>query len=230
MIHAFVDFLRSLTDQDRLAHLLNTFLSGWLGYAMLFGVVYSETGLLAGFFFPGDSLLFTVGAVAGAGETGAAHLNIVLVNLVLMAAALMGDSTGYLLGRRTGTRIFSRPDSRFFKQDYVVRTKKFYERHGGRTIVYARFIPIVRTFAAFMAGVMEMPYLRFLPYSVCGGAGWVFLMTMLGYELGSIPFVKRNFDYAILAVIVLSLLPAFIETGKAWLGRSARPAGEPGGE
>jgi membrane-associated protein len=229
MVHAFVDFLRSLTDQDRLAHLLNTFLSGWLGYAMLFGIVYSETGLLAGFFFPGDSLLFTVGAVAGAGETGAAHLNIVLVNLVLMSAALMGDSTGFLLGRRTGARIFSRPDSRFFKQDHVIRTRKFYERHGGRTIVYARFIPIVRTFAAFMAGVMEMPYLRFLPYSVCGGIGWVFLMTMLGYELGSIPLVKRNFDYAILAVILLSLLPAFIETGRAWLGRSAAP-GEPGGE
>ncbi len=229
MIHAFAGFLRSLTDPQRLAQLLNTFLSGWLGYAMLFGVVYSETGLLAGFFFPGDSLLFTVGAVAGAGDKGAAHLNIVVVNLVLMAAAMLGDSTGFLLGRKTGVRIFSRPDSRLFKREHVIRTKKFYERYGGRTIVYARFIPIVRTFAAFVAGVMEMPYLRFLPYSVCGGMGWVFLMTTLGYQLGSIPFVRRNFDYAILAIIFLSLLPAFIETGKAWMGRSA-PAGEPSGE
>lgn len=230
MIHAFFGFLRSLTDPVRLAQLLNTFLSGWLGYAMLFGIVYSETGLLAGFFFPGDSLLFTVGAVAGAGEAGAAHLNIVVVNLVLMSAAMLGDSTGFLLGRKTGMRIFSRPDSRLFKREYVARTKKFYERYGGKTIIYARFIPIVRTFAAFVAGVMEMPYLRFLPYSVCGGIGWVFLMTTLGYQLGSIPFVRRNFDYAILTVIVVSLMPAFIETAKAWLGRSADKADQPGRE
>jgi membrane-associated protein len=230
MIHSFVDFLRSLTDQDRLAHLLNTFLSGWLGYAMLFGIVYSETGLLAGFFFPGDSLLFTVGAVAGAWETGAAHLNIVIVNLVLMSAALMGDSTGFFLGRRTGVRIFSRPDSRLFKREHVLRTKKFYERHGGRTIVYARFIPIVRTFAAFMAGVMEMPYLRFLPYSVCGGIGWVFTMTMLGYELGSIPIVRRNFDYVILGIVLLSLMPAIVEFAKARWSRSVDVSDHPGGE
>ena len=140
------------------------------GYAALFGIVFSETGLLVGFFLPGDSLLFTVGVVAGAGS-----LNIVLVNVTLMAAAMLGDSTGFLLGRHTGPRIFSRPDSRLFKQEYVTRTKKFYERYGGKTIVMARFIPIVRTFAAFVAGVGQMPYLRFLPYSVCGGIGWVFL-------------------------------------------------------
>ena len=230
MLHAIADFIRSLTDPQRLAQLLNTFLSGWLGYAMLAGIVYSETGLLVGFFFPGDSLLFTVGAVAGAGEAGAAHLNIVLVNVVLMSAALLGDSTGYLLGRKTGVRIFNRPDSRLFKREYVIRTRKFYERHGGKTIVYARFIPIVRTFAAFVAGVMEMPYLHFLPYSVCGGVGWVFTMTMLGYELGSIPFVRRNFDYAILTVIFVSLLPTFIEVVKARGGRSPHKSGQPGSE
>jgi len=212
MIHAFAAFLRSLTDPARLATLLSTFLSGWLGYAMLFGIVYSETGLLAGFFFPGDSLLFTVGAVAGAGEKGAAHLNIFVVNAVLMSAALLGDSTGFFLGRKTGARIFSRPDSRLFKQEHVTRTKKFYERHGGKTIIYARFIPIIRTFAAFVAGVMEMPYRKFIPYSVCGGMGWVALMTTLGYQLGSIPLVRRNFDYAILTVIVLSLMPPVIES------------------
>ena len=230
MIHALLGFLRSLTDPARLAQLLNTFLSGWLGYAMLFGVVYSETGLLAGFFFPGDSLLFTVGAVAGAGQASAAHLNIVVVNVVLMAAALLGDSTGFLLGRKTGARIFSRPNSRLFKREYVLRTKEFYERYGGKTIVYARFIPIVRTFSAFVAGVMEMPYLRFLPYSVCGGIGWVFLMTTLGYELGKNDFIRRNFDYAILTIIVVSLLPALIESAKVWMGRSARQADQPGGE
>jgi len=210
MLHSFVDFIRSLTDPERLIHLLSTLLSGWLGYAALFGVVYSETGLLVGFFFPGDSLLFTVGVVAGAGQ-----LKIAWVIVVLASAALLGDSTGFFLGRRTGERIFSRPDSPLFKRDYVIRTRKFYERHGGKTIVYARFVPIVRTFAAFMAGVMEMPYLRFLPYSVCGGIGWVFLMTMLGYELGGVPFVRHNFDKVILAIIVVSLLPAMIEFVKA---------------
>jgi membrane-associated protein len=206
MLHSFVDFVRSLTDPERLIRLLSTLLSGWLGYAALFGVVYSETGLLVGFFFPGDSLLFTVGVVAGAGQ-----LKIALVIVVLSSAALLGDSTGFFLGRRTGESIFSRPDSRLFKRDYVIRTKKFYERYGGKTIVYARFIPIVRTFAAFMAGVMQMPYLRFLPYSVCGGIGWVFLMTMLGYKLGSVPFVRHNFDKVILAIIVASLMPPVIE-------------------
>ena len=206
MLHSIVDFIRSLTDPERLIHLLSTLLSGWLGYAVLFGVVYSETGLLVGFFFPGDSLLFTVGVVAGAGQ-----LHIALVIVVLASAALLGDSTGFFLGRKTGVRIFSRPDSRLFKRDYVIRTRKFYERYGGKTIVYARFVPIVRTFAAFVAGVMGMPYLRFLPYSVCGGIGWVFLMTMLGYELGSVPFVRHNFDKVILTIIMVSLLPTFLE-------------------
>jgi membrane-associated protein len=210
MLHSFLDFIRSLTDPERLIHLLSTLLSGWLGYAALFGVVYSETGLLVGFFFPGDSLLFTVGMVAGAGQ-----LKIALVIVILSSAALLGDSTGFFLGRRTGARIFSRPDSRLFKRDHVIRTKKFYQRYGGKTIVYARFVPIVRTFAAFMAGVMEMPYLRFLPYSVCGGIGWVFLMTMLGYKLGGVPFVRHNFDKVIIAIIVASLLPTFIEVLRA---------------
>jgi membrane-associated protein len=210
MLHSFLDFLHSLTDPEKLTQLLGTMLSGVVGYAALFGIVFAETGLLVGFFFPGDSLLFTVGAVAGAG-----HLDIVKVNVVLMAAALLGDSTGYFLGRRTGPRIFSRPDSRLFKQEYVTRTRKFYERYGGRTIVYARFIPIVRTFAAFIAGVMGMPYRRFIPYSVCGGIGWVFLMTMLGYELGSVPVIRRNFDKAILAIILISLLPAILEFVKS---------------
>jgi membrane-associated protein len=205
MIHAILDFLRSLTNPDRLIHLLATLLSGWLGYAVLFGVVFSETGLLVGFFLPGDSLLFTVGVVAGAGQ-----LNIVLVNLVLMLAAMLGDSTGYLLGRQTGPRIFSRPDSRFFKQEYITRTKAFYERYGGKTIMFARFLPIIRTFAAFVAGVGQMPYLRFLPFSVCGGVGWVFLMTMLGYVLGKKPFVHDHFDAVILAIIFISLLPTVI--------------------
>src|SRR5579863_6740543 len=114
MVHVLLDFLRALTDPERLIQLLSGFMAGWVGYALLFAIVFSETGLLVGFFLPGDSLLFTVGVVAGAGD-----LNIVIVNLVLMSAAMIGDSTGYLLGRSTGPRIFNRPDSRLFKRDYV---------------------------------------------------------------------------------------------------------------
>jgi membrane-associated protein len=209
MIHAILDFLRSLTNPDRLIHLLATLLSGWLGYAVLFGIVFSETGLLVGFFLPGDSLLFTVGVVAGAGQ-----LNIVKVNAALMMAAMLGDSTGYLLGRQTGSRIFGRPDSRFFKQEYIARTKAFYQRYGGKTIIFARFVPIIRTFAAFVAGVGQMPYLRFLPFSVCGGVGWVFVMTMLGYVLGNVQFVHNHFDAVILAIIFISLLPTVMTAVK----------------
>ena len=210
MLHSLIEFLRTLTNPERLIELLRTILSGWLGYAALFGIVFSETGLLLGFFLPGDSLMFTVGVVAGTGA-----LDIVLINVVLCAAAILGDSTGYFLGRKTGPRIFSRPDSRLFKQEYITRTKLFYEKYGGKTIIMARFLPIVRTFAAFVAGVGQMPYLKFLPYSVCGGILWIVSLTTLGYEVGGIPFVRRNFDKVIVAIILVSLLPSAVEVLKA---------------
>ena len=213
MFHAILDFLRTLTDPERLIQLLSGILAGWPGYALLFAIVFSETGLLVGFFLPGDSLLFTVGVVAGAGD-----LKIVIVNLVLMAAAMIGDTTGYWLGRMTGPRIFDRPNSRLFKRQHLERTQRFYEKHGGKTIIYARFVPIIRTFAAFVAGVAQMPYLRFLPFSICGAIGWVFFMTMLGYKLGQVPFVRQNFDKVVLLIIVISLLPAISEVIKARRG------------
>ena len=216
MIQSLLEFLRSLQDPDKLIHLLSTILTGWYGYAALFAIVFSETGLLVGFFLPGDSLLFTVGVVCGAGQ-----LNLLLVNVVLMLAAMLGDSTGYFLGRQTGPRIFSRKDSRLFKQEYVTRTHAFYERYGGKTIVFARFVPIVRTFAAFIAGVGKMPYLKFLPFSICGGVGWIFCMTMLGYQLGKVQLVRRNFDKAVLLIIFLSLLPTLIEFMRARRGARA---------
>jgi membrane-associated protein len=219
MIHSLIDFLRSLTDPERLIHLLSTLLSGWYGYAALAGLVFSETGLLVGLVIPGDSLLFTVGVVAGAGQ-----LNIIAVNAVLMAAAIAGDSTGYLLGRHTGPRIFSRPDSRLFKQEYVTRTRAFYERYGGKTIMFARFVPIVRTFAAFLAGVGQMPYLKFLPFSLCGGIGSVFMLTVLGFELGSVPLVRRYFDIVILLIVFISLLPTFIEVARGLRAHKAKAA------
>lgn len=210
MIHTFLDLLRSLTTPDGLRQLVSQVFSGWLGYAALCAIVFSETGLLVGFFLPGDSLLFTVGVVAGDGA-----LNIALVIPLLALSAMTGDSTGYFLGRRTGRAIYNRPDSRLFKREHLLRTKAFYERYGGKTILYARFVPIVRTFTAFVAGVAEMPYKRFLPFSIGGGFGWVTLCTMLGYGLGSLPFVRQNFDKVILAIIALSLVPTLLELRKS---------------
>ena len=192
MIHTILDVLRSLTTPERLIQLLSTLLTGWLGYAVLFVLVFAETGMLVGFFLPGDSLLFTVGVVCGAG-----HLDIALVNVLLMCAALLGDTSGYLLGRSTGPHIFNRPNSRIFRREYLNRTHEFYEKYGGKTMIYAHFIPIIRTFDVF------------------GVTGWVFLMTMAGYTLGGVPWVRHYFDKVILVIIAISLLPAGIEALRA---------------
>ena len=210
MIQYFLDFYRLLTTPERLIALLSTVMTGWLGYSLLFGIVFAETGLLVGFVLPGDSLLFTVGVVAGAG-----HLDIVLVDMVLIVAALCGDTVNYFLGRSLGPRVFNRKDSRYFRRDHLLRTQTFYERHGGKTLIYARFLPIIRTFAPFVAGVGQMPYLRFLSFSVFGGVGWVLAMTLLGYSLGNIPIVRQNFEKVIIAIVVISLLPAIREAWKA---------------
>jgi membrane-associated protein len=217
MAASLLDFLRSLTDPERLIGLLSGLLAGWLGYTVLSGIVFAETGLLLGFFLPGDSLLFTVGVVSGAGQ-----LNILWISATLMAAALIGDSTGYFLGRNTGPRIFTRQDSRLFKQEYVRRTRDFYDRYGGKTIILARFVPVIRTFAPFMAGVSGMPYPRFLSFSVFGSIGWIFVMTQLGYHLGGVPFVRRHFDPVVLLIIFVSMLPTLSEAWKAWRSRTLR--------
>jgi membrane-associated protein len=214
MLQTALEFLKTLTTPDKLIHLLSTVLGGPLGYAMLIAIVFAETGLLMGFFLPGDSLLFTVGVVAGAG-----HLDIVMVNILLMIAAVVGDGVGYYLGRQTGPAIFSRPDSRFFKQEYLHRTQEFYRKHGGKTIIYARFVPIVRTFAPFIAGVGKMEYSRFLSFNIFGGIGWVFSMTMAGYLLGGIPLIQRNFEKVVLGIVFVSVLPVAFE---AMRSRSAK--------
>jgi membrane-associated protein len=203
MIHSILEFLRSLTVPERLIELLSTVLTGWLGYAALFVMVFAETGMLVGFFLPGDSLLFTVGVVCGAGR-----LNIAVVIGLLICAALLGDISGYCLGRTSGPHIFKRPDSRLFRREYLLRTHEFYEKHGGRTMMYAHFIPIIRTFAAFVAGVGRMHLGRFIAFDILGVSGWVLLMTLLGYTLGGVEFVRHNFDKVILGIIAVSLLPA----------------------
>jgi membrane-associated protein len=217
MIHWLLDALRTLTDPERLIQLLSTVLTGWLGYATLTAIVFAETGLLVGFVLPGDSLLFTIGVVAGAGE-----LNLTVIILLLICACMLGDWCGYLLGRRAGPAIFNRPDSRLFKQEHLRRTEAFYEKHGGKTIIYAKFVPIIRTFAPFVAGVAKMRYLRFLSFDIFGGVGWVCSMTILGYLLGAVPLVRRNFEKFVLLVVFVSLLPLI---GHAVRGRFARKPG-----
>ena len=221
MIQYFLDFYRLLTTPERLIALLSTVMTGWLGYSLLFAIVFSETGLLVGFVLPGDSLLFTIGVVAGAGQ-----LNIVLVDVLLILAALCGDTMNYFLGRSIGPRVFSREDSRYFRKDHLLRTQTFYDRHGGKTLIYARFIPIIRTFAPFVAGVGQMPYLRFLSFSVFGGIGWVLLMTLLGYSLGNITIVRQNFEKVIIAIVVISLIPAIREAWKARRATAEAVAGK----
>ncbi len=211
MLSNFFEFVfRTLTNPDRLIEFLTTVMTGWYGYALLFGIVFAETGLLAGFFLPGDSLLFTVGMVAGAG-----HLDIIAIIILLAAAAVIGDGAGYLLGRKAGPLVFSRPDSRWFKQEHLQRTREFYEKHGGKTIIYARFVPIIRTFAPFVAGVGNMSYKRFLSFNIFGGIGWVILMTMLGYYLGGWEIVRKNFEKVILGIILISVMPIVFEFFKS---------------
>jgi len=206
MIGTVIEFLKALTDPERLIALLSTVFTGWWGYGLLFAIVFSETGLLIGFFLPGDSLLFTVGVVAHLGG-----LNIVAINLALIVAAVVGDAVGYYLGRKTGTKIFERPDSRFFKREHLLKTQAFYEKHGGKTIIYARFIPIIRTFAPFIAGVAGMSYPRFLSFNIFGGIGWVVLLTTTGYYLGGVPIVRAHFEKVIIGIILVSVLPVVFE-------------------
>jgi membrane-associated protein len=200
-----IEVWRSLTDPDRLIHLLSQVITGWWGYALLAAIVFAESGLLVGLFLPGDSLLFTIGVVAGAGD-----LDIARIALLLVVASIAGDQSGYLLGHRAGPRIFSREDSRVFKQEYVVHTQAFYAKHGGKTLIYAKFVPIVRTFAPFMAGVGRMPYLRFLSFNLFGGFGWVLSMTFAGYFLGEVPFIRRHFEMVVIGIVVVSVLPVAV--------------------
>ena len=182
----------------------------WGGYAVLVAIVFTETGLLVGFFLPGDSLLITAGLVAAAGG-----LNIWWINALLIVAAVTGDSVGYAIGYRIGPRLFTRPQSLLFNPRHVERTREFYARHGAKTIVIARFVPIIRTFAPVVAGVGQMAYRRFVFYNVAGGVGWVTSMTWAGYLLGRmIPNVSRYIHVVVGIVIVLSVIPIAVEIAR----------------
>lgn len=181
----------------------------WI-YAVLFVIVFLETGVVVTPFLPGDSLLFVAGTIAAAGE-----LNVHALVLLLIAAAIAGDSLNYSIGRYLGPRVFRFEDSRFFKRAYVDRTHAFFERHGGKAIILARFVPIIRTYAPFVAGIGSMRYRRFLLFNVTGAVLWVALLTYAGFFFGNLPLVRNNLTVVILGIIVLSVMPAVIEFWRA---------------
>ena len=192
----------------------------WGGYVILVAIVFCEPGLLVGFFLPGDSLLITAGLVAATGT-----LDIWLLNLLLIPAAIIGDSVGYAIGYRAGPRLFTKEESLLFSRKHLLRTREFYERYGGKTIVLARFIPLIRTFAPVVAGIGQMQYRRFLFYNVFGGVLWVASLTWAGYLLGTlIPDISRYIHIVVLVVIALSMVPVVIEL---WKARRRAPAVKP---
>jgi membrane-associated protein len=201
------------------------------GYMLLFAIVFAETGLLVGFLLPGDSLLFIAGFCAANAERFGVHISIVPMILLLCVAAIVGDTVGYFIGRKAGPALFSRPDSRLFKRKHLESAQAFYEKHGPKTIVLARFVPIVRTFAPTVAGAANMDYKQFLTYNVIGGIGWITSMSLLGYFLGGIEIVGDNLDKAVIGIVFLSILPMAlhaIKEKKTGKGKAAAKGAEEG--
>ncbi|XXQ68902.1 DedA family protein [Neisseriaceae bacterium B1] len=210
MITEIIDFI--LHIDQHLAALSTQY--GTLLYAILFLIVFCETGLVVTPFLPGDSLLFATGAIAAA-SNGA--LNVHIMVAVLLAAAILGDACNFAIGKYFGEKLFANPNSRIFKQEYLYKTHAFYAKYGGKTIILARFVPIVRTFAPFVAGMGKMHYGTFLRYNIIGGIAWVLGLTYVGYWFGNIPVVKNNFGIVVLAIIFVSVLPMVFEIGKDML-------------
>ncbi|MSP92331.1 MAG: DedA family protein [Myxococcales bacterium] len=207
-LHWFFDVFLHL-DQH-IVQWANQF-GGWL-YAVLFGIVFAETGLVVTPFLPGDSLLFAVGALTA---LPGSPLELWSTMALLIVAAILGDAANYAIGRRLGPRVFQRDDSLLLNKKHVERTHAFYEKHGGKTIIFARFVPIIRTFAPFVAGIGAMGYRKFSMYNVAGAILWVASFTAAGHLFGQVPAVKRNFQYVILAIIIVSILPGVIEVLRA---------------
>jgi membrane-associated protein len=215
-----MDFLVDLfLHLDRHLNDLATDLGPWL-YLVLFAVLFCETGLVVTPFLPGDSLLFAVGALAA---IDGSPLNLGLLIGLLIVAAVLGDAVNYAMGYYIGPRVFRSDQSWLFNKKHLVRTQQFYDKHGGKTIVLARFIPIIRTFAPFVAGIGKMGYRNFCIFNIAGGVAWVLTFLLGGYLLGNVPTVKHNFHLIILAIIVISVLPVVIEF---FLARRRRPVPE----
>lgn len=202
----FVEFILHMDEQ--LPVIINS-IGGWT-YLALFMVIFIETGVVVMPFLPGDSLLFAAGAIAASDAT---NLNPVLLFVLLATAAVLGDTANYWIGHFMGPKVFT-TNSRFLKREHLERTQAFYEKHGGKTIFLARFIPIIRTFAPFVAGIGKMRYSYFISYNIIGGIVWTGLFITVGYFFGNLPFVEENFAIVILAIIVISVIPAVVEVIK----------------
>jgi len=208
-MHALLDLFRQIRDVRAII--------AWGGYIGLTAIIFAETGLLIGFFLPGDSLLVTAGLLAA--TTGV--FNVVLLGLLLSVASIIGNTAGYAIGRAAGPRLFSREDSLLFNKKHLTRAHEFYERHGGKTVIIARFMPIVRTFVPVVAGMGQMDYRRYTVYNVVGGLAWIWSMLFIGYFLGRyIPGIDQHIETVIILVIAASLLPGLI----GWYRARTRPA------
>ena len=207
-----MEFIRNIIDivihVDKHLNVVIQNFGNW-SYLVLFIVIFAETGLVVTPFLPGDSLLFAVGTFAAIGS-----LDILWLFVVIASAAIIGDSVNYAIGKFFGEKAFQKANSRLFRKEYLDRTHRFYEKYGGKTIILARFVPIVRTFAPFVAGVGRMSYGRFFLYNVVGGLLWVLIFMLGGYFFGNIPVIRKNFSIAIFVVILLSVLPIAIEFWK----------------
>lgn len=212
MIATIIDFILHI-DQHLVA--LTAQYGAWL-YAILFWIVFCETGLVVTPFLPGDSLLFAAGAMAAASQ---GNLNVHAVVGVLLIAAILGDAVNFAIGKYFGAKLFANPNSKIFKQEYLHKTHAFYEKYGGKTIILARFVPIVRTFAPFVAGMGDMNYSKFIRYNIIGALAWVLSLTYLGYLFGNLPMVKDNFGKVVIGIIVVSVLPMVFEMIKAKMGK-----------
>lgn len=200
-----------LTNTESTLDALVTDYGTWV-YAILFMIIFCETGLVVTPFLPGDSLLFLAGTIA---HRATNDLNIVLLIGILIVAAILGDALNYTIGRFFGEKLFRNPDSKIFKQSYLEKTNKFYEKHGGKTIIIARFVPIVRTFAPFVAGMGKMSYKRFASFNVIGGIAWITIFCMLGYFVGGLPIIQNNLKLVVVLIVIISVMPGVYEFLKA---------------
>ncbi len=211
-----IDLIKKLVDfvlhiDTHLAEIIKDY--GTWTYAILFLIIFAETGLVVTPFLPGDSLLFAAGAFCAKPDTG---LNVHLMALLLFVAAVIGDTLNYWIGSKLGPSVFKREDSIFLRKSHLERAHAFFEKYGGRAIILARFVPIVRTFVPFVAGVGKMTYSRFLAYNVIGGFVWIYFFIYAGYWFGNLPFIQKNFKIVILAIIFLSVIPIVIELWRGW--------------
>lgn len=205
-----IKWLIGLAKPENLQQAVNLWGPPWIGYLVLAAIIFSETGLLVGFFLPGDSLLFTAGFLSSQ-----QIFSLIPLLLILSVAAVVGDFVNYQFGRQMGEHVFEKGRLRLIKHSHLMAAKAFYERHGGQAIILARFAPLVRTFTPFVAGVARMNYRQFAFYNIAGGIGWVVSMTVAGYFLGQIPWVKANFEKVVLLIVFVSLLPLVIGVIKA---------------